>query len=195
MTTGIYKITNKINQKSYIGQSINIERRFKQHTKAKFGFAIHKSFKKYGMDNFAFEVLYECPNEEMNKWETFYITIFGTLAPNGYNLNMGGDGKETSEETKKKMSDQRKGTKTGSNNHMFGKVLSEETKQLISKHSAGSNNPMFGHTGDKNSKSKKIIVDDVEYVGIRETARKLNISYNILKGRLRSGRYQNYRYV
>lgn len=232
MKTGIYKITNKINGKTYIGQSEDIERRFKHHKGIYSDFAIHRAFKKYGIDNFTFEVLYECPIEEMNKWETFFITIFGSLSPNGYNLNMGGDGKEVSEETKKKMSEsrrkqvrpkckdetkvkignanrgkkrseeirqklseQRKGTKTGKDNPMYGKIVSKETKKLLSEQSSGSNNPMYGRTGANNTKSKAIEIDGVQYVGLRETAKKLNITYNMIKWRLNSDSFPNYRYI
>lgn len=231
MKTGIYKITNKVNGKIYIGQSKDIERRFKHHKALYSDFAIHQALKKYGIENFIFEVLYECQIEEMNKWETFYITIFGSLSPKGYNLNMGGDGKEISEETKKKMSesrrkqirpkckdetkvkignanrgkkhteetkqkwsDQRKGTKTGKENPMFGKTHSKDVKSLLSEKSSGSNNPMFGRTGISNPTAKNIEIDGIEYCGLRETAKKLNITYNQIKSRLKSDSYPNYKY-
>lgn len=194
MRTGIYKITNTINGKIYIGQSKDIERRFKQHIKSKCSYAINRALKKYGVDNFTFEVLYECPIEEMNKWETFYITIFGSLSPKGYNLNMGGNGTVTSEETKRKMSEQRKGTKTGKDNHMFGKIVSERTKKLLSIHSSGSNNPMFGRTGANNTKSKPIEIDGIQYGGLREAAKTLNIYHSTIQGRLKSDSFPNYKY-
>ena len=51
MLCGIYKITNNITNKCYIGKSVDIERRFKEHKNSKDNFAIHTSIKKYG--NFA----------------------------------------------------------------------------------------------------------------------------------------------
>ena len=71
---GIYKITNKINQKIYIGQSVNIERRWKEHCRnntSLIGKAIHK----YGKNNFIFEVLIECDIYNLNTKEEFFIKI------------------------------------------------------------------------------------------------------------------------
>ena len=58
---GIYKITNKINQKCYIGQSIHIEKRWKEHVNlAQTGETLlYKAFRKYGIENFIFEIIEE----------------------------------------------------------------------------------------------------------------------------------------
>ena len=63
---GIYKITNIINNKSYIGKSNNIEKRFKEHQHLAFTTGhkeyektLYKAFRKYGLDNFNFEILEE----------------------------------------------------------------------------------------------------------------------------------------
>lgn len=71
---GIYKITNTINQKSYIGQSNCIERRFTQHKspyeQARFADKpLYKAFKKYGIENFSFKIIEECPIEKLNERE------------------------------------------------------------------------------------------------------------------------------
>ena len=57
MSCGIYKITNLINNKIYIGKSVNIEKRFQGHKRAKCNMAIHKAIQKYGINNFTFENL------------------------------------------------------------------------------------------------------------------------------------------
>ena len=54
---GIYKFTNKINGKIYIGQSIDIEHRRKEHLRYKDESYFHRSLMKYGNDNFDFEIL------------------------------------------------------------------------------------------------------------------------------------------
>ena len=88
--TGIYKITNKINGKVYIGQSVNIQRRWRNHKSAiNDSFPIHKAFKKYGLENFDFEVLEECCIEDLSKREQYYILYFNSLVPNGYNIVFG----------------------------------------------------------------------------------------------------------
>lgn len=89
---GIYKFTNKINNKSYIGQSICIEKRYQQHlysaSKSKLPF--HLALVKYGIDNFDFKVLVECSKDELNDKEKYYIKQYNSLVPNGYNLQQGG---------------------------------------------------------------------------------------------------------
>ena len=58
----VYKITNKLNNKIYIGQSVNIERRWKEHIcDNRKNSLIHLAIQKYGKDNFDFEVIEECP--------------------------------------------------------------------------------------------------------------------------------------
>jgi group I intron endonuclease len=66
MSQGIYKITNLINGDCYVGQSINIERRWKEHinkANSKKKFLLHKAFNKYGTENFKFEILELVPNK------------------------------------------------------------------------------------------------------------------------------------
>lgn len=83
---GIYKITNKINGKIYIGQSMNIERRLKEHMKLiKEGSkGWYKEAKETGIENFTFEVIQECPVEELNDMEDYYIKKYKAIKF-GYN--------------------------------------------------------------------------------------------------------------
>ena len=120
---GIYKITNKINGKVYIGQSINIDTRWRQHINAKDNYAIHNAIKKYGEENFKFEVLLECPVEMLNVWERDMIALYDCITPKGYNLTEGGEGYKCSDETRLKMSKAKKGIKR--------KPFSEETKRKM----------------------------------------------------------------
>lgn len=85
---GIYKITNKINGKSYIGQSIDIERRFREHRKSKDDSLIDNDIRKYGQDVFTFEILEECPSIELNRRERYYIEKFKSHKK-GYNQTAG----------------------------------------------------------------------------------------------------------
>ena len=81
---GIYKITNKLNGKSYIGQSIHCGKRLDEHFKG--SQFIDEVLQLEGIENFEFEVLKEVKNnEDLSKWEDFYITKFNTIFPNGYN--------------------------------------------------------------------------------------------------------------
>ena len=94
---GIYKITNNINGKAYIGQSKNIERRWKQHiyhainSNEDCNSLLYKAIHKYGIENFKFEVITECSIDELDKLEIFYIEQYDTYY-NGYNLTLGGSG-------------------------------------------------------------------------------------------------------
>ena len=76
---GIYKITNKINNHCYVGQSRNIDKRWKNHIyhdTNKNEYPLYRAFKKYGLDNFNFEILEECLVEELNKKEQYYINKY-----------------------------------------------------------------------------------------------------------------------
>lgn len=83
---GIYKIENLINHKIYIGQSIHIERRWKEHCAPSTSSVISTAIKKYGKENFSFQILEECLEEELDEKEIFYIEKFNCIVPNGYNV-------------------------------------------------------------------------------------------------------------
>lgn len=83
---GIYKITNLLNGKSYIGQSVHIERRWIEHCLPSKSSIISKAIQQYGKNNFKFEVLEECSKNQLNQRENFWIQYYNTLTPNGYNI-------------------------------------------------------------------------------------------------------------
>lgn len=89
----IYKITNLINNKVYIGQTRNtIQQRMYRHwfnaKTAKTG--IDKALFKYGKDNFTVDTICECENEQLDELERFYVKQYGAYGPAGYNLTPGG---------------------------------------------------------------------------------------------------------
>lgn len=91
----IYKITNKVNGKSYIGQTrYTIEFRWRQHLHKKDNTYFHNAIRKYGADNFIVEKLEECNIEDLNEREIYYIAKYNTFK-DGYNLTIGGDGNRT----------------------------------------------------------------------------------------------------
>lgn len=90
MSCGIYKIENKLNGKCYIGQSIEIEHRFSKHKSAKDDFYIHRAIRKYGKENFIFEIIEQCDKDLLDEREKFWINKLNTLIPNGYNMIQGG---------------------------------------------------------------------------------------------------------
>lgn len=87
----IYRITNKVNGKSYIGQTRNtVEFRWRQHINAKDNKYFHKAIKKYGVENFKIETLECCNVEDLDSKEIYYIAKYNTFGENGYNLTKGG---------------------------------------------------------------------------------------------------------
>lgn len=93
-TCGIYKITNKLTKKAYIGQSKNIYNRWEEHktqSKNKMNNApLYKDMRKYTIQNFKFEILEECDLNKLNEKEIYYIEKYNTIQPNGYNIRKGG---------------------------------------------------------------------------------------------------------
>lgn len=88
----IYKITNKVNGKSYIGQTrYTLEFRWKQHQHKKDNTYFHNAIHKYGIENFSTEILEECDYKDLDSREIFYIAKYNTFKE-GYNLTIGGDG-------------------------------------------------------------------------------------------------------
>lgn len=110
----IYKITNNITNKCYIGQTINFKKRISSHldlykNKDSKGAQrpMYKDMRKYGIDNFTFEVLEECKESCSNEREEYYIKKFNSVKK-GYNHEQSGKHKFHTEETKKKISNSQK---------------------------------------------------------------------------------------
>ena len=95
---GIYKITKISNGKSYIGQSNNIERRFKEHQQKGVSSRIPLdiAIQKYGIHAFTYEILEECSLNELNEREQYWINYYDTIN-NGYNCLPGGEQQTTGE--------------------------------------------------------------------------------------------------
>lgn len=133
----IYKATNTINGKAYIGIDSNWPHRKHAHlfaarnSKAE-AYAFHRAIRKYGEQNFRWEVLLEnaTPQDEIR-----LIEEHGTFRDTGYNLTKGGEatmGWIPSEETRRKISEANKGNK-----NCVGRVMSEETRKRISESKKG----------------------------------------------------------
>ena len=89
---GIYMFTNTCNGKSYIGQSLDIEKRYKAHRfKVSEKSLFHDELHYYGFHNFEFCVLEECDVSDLNEREIYYIKEYNTLFPFGYNISPGGN--------------------------------------------------------------------------------------------------------
>jgi group I intron endonuclease len=126
----IYKVTNLVNNKVYIGKTVySLEHRKKQHisdAKAnRYNMLLHRAIMKYGEDNFCWEILDKVMfSDLLMDLEKFYIKKYKSRFPNGYNLTDGGEGitgHKHSKETRKKMSESHKGIQAGENNHFYGR--------------------------------------------------------------------------
>ena len=91
----IYKITNKLNNKIYIGQTTKtVEKRFQQHknnsNKEYFSqIILYKAFNKYGIENFICETIEEVPNDKLDEREKYWIEFYDSYS-SGYNATLGG---------------------------------------------------------------------------------------------------------
>lgn len=94
MSNTVYKIVNNINHKVYIGSSTRVEKRWKQHindafnpNNKKYNYPLYQAFRKYGLENFSFEILQDDFEsiEAMQDYEHKMICYYSSLTPNGYN--------------------------------------------------------------------------------------------------------------
>lgn len=136
----IYLVTNKLNGKQYVGQTIT------KHSRHGHGHALRDAYKKYGHSIFSYERLTQgdLTEKQLDCFEKFWINVFDSLAPNGYNLEGGGKrgkyvyhapnlGKKASFETKQKMSEsQKKHWSSLSCHPNKGKQHSDATKAKMS---------------------------------------------------------------
>lgn len=124
----IYCIKNKINNKKYIGQTVDLRRRWKEH-KSSGKYPIQKAIKKYGKNNFNVLVLEEnIKVKNLDHRERFWIKKYNTFEK-GYNLTKGGQRREQTNEIKTKIRE----STLGENNHMYDKTHELSTKRKISK--------------------------------------------------------------
>ncbi len=162
MTLGkfkIYKATNKINGKSYVGQTVkDLRRRILDHvSNANNGSLLyfHCALKKYEPKNFVWEILCYCKNlEDANKFERYYINKFDTFK-NGYNLTTGGHSNIFRPEVLEKLS--------GENSHQYVKIEDSKIKEIIKLFLGGfKKEEISRQTGITINLVKRVLADNIE---------------------------------
>lgn len=177
----LYKITNRLNNKCYLGITNNPTVRWTKHRQVKLQTAISLAIQKYGQENFEFKILVIGDEAYIKGLEIKAIAAFNTKAPNGYNLTDGGEGSlgyypsATTIEKKRIAGHKRR--------HSFS------TKQKISASQRGV------RTGDKNSHAKPVIIAGKKYECLRHACKDLNLSYKRLVKRLGSIKFADYQYM
>lgn len=133
----IYKATNKLNGKAYIGQTVRpLKERIAEHARHNDTY-FDKAIAKYGLENFRIEVIDSAKTiEELNQKEIFWICFFETMGAKGYNLCEGGGntkGFHHTEESKKAMSEKKKEMYIGTGNPFYGKRHSAASREKMSR--------------------------------------------------------------
>ena len=128
---GIYKITNTINNKCYIGQSTDLAKRIRKHIKTLIGGTnrnehLQNAYNKYGTGSFTIEIIEECQKENLDEREIFWIDYYHSYDPRyGYNKTKGGTGGDSylevaDEEYKEKIKTKLSENKKGALNPLYG---------------------------------------------------------------------------
>lgn len=168
---GIYKITNNINGKCYIGQSRDIQKRWTSHKNVPFNpnyqeydYPLYKAIRKYGLENFSFEVLEECLIEELNEKENFWIDKYNSIDSDyGYNQTLLGF-------------------------HQHGIKLTEEDVSLITKDLEESTELLEQEIAEKYGVSIHTIKD----INVGRTWKRDNITYPIRDNKIKKKYFCQY---
>ena len=162
----IYKITNIIRNKHYIGFTSNPKIRWANHKSCKDNRPLYNSMRKHGIENFTFEILYEHENKEhvLSEMEPFFIEKYNSYNK-GYNCTRGGESisdyaRELASK-RMKLNNPMKILKT--NNGSFKKgykpVITPERNEKIKQSKLGSNNPNFNKKGNARRLNKYMICE------------------------------------
>lgn len=215
ITSGIYKIVNKINFKFYIGSSSNIDRRWKKHLselrKGKhYNSYLQNSFNKYGESSFHLEIIEETTN--LMEREQHFLDSLQPYSPIGYNIRLkssGGDGitnnpnrrkilkniknavikryKNMTQKDKQDLSNKY----SGKNNPFYGKTHSDETKRKLSKKKKKQyDNLSLEEKRRRIPHMKQIHIKGKIYENLRHAADELGVSRKVVCNRIHSKKHE-----
>lgn len=180
---GVYKIKSP-SGKIYIGQSIDIDRRFKKYRLgniSKVQPKLFNSFLKYGTVNHTFTVLEECSIEDLTVREEFWIEFYDATSNKGLNIRKAGSKGALAESTKEKLSKALKGRKITWGNKIGeknkGKKRSIESKKIMSDNKSEWWEDKYREIYD----NARYIINEYNYgASKRELMKKYNIGYDTL---------------
>lgn len=173
MSHVVYKATNKVNGKVYVGKTNNLARRKVEHlckSRCKGSAHFHRALNKYGLDNFVFEILEEHESgESAYEAETRFIAAFQSSNKRvGYNMTPGGEGlREVTPQERQRRSLLAKSW-TGPRNHFFGRYHTSEAKAKMAEAArkrVGPNNPMWGRPVSEETRQRLIAVNKGRKMG------------------------------
>lgn len=161
MNSGIYEIVNKVNGKRYIGSAINFNKRWREHKRRlknnnHHSRKLQNAYNKYGIESFTFDIIHECPVDMLIICEQWMIDQYH-LKNDLYNISPTAGsqlGTYHSEETKKKISDSKRGKTT-----CLGYEHTEETRKKMSESHKG--NKGFWEGKKRSEETKKKISDSL----------------------------------
>lgn len=143
----IYVIENQVNNKKYVGQTIDPVERWRKHKTDDIhnnNLVIGKAFLKYGIENFTFSIMEECEDSKMSEREMYWINKLNTFIKspnsNGYNMTRGGE------------------AMFGDSNPFYGRTHSDTTKQLLSAYAKtriGNKNPFYGRKHSEEFRNRR----------------------------------------
>lgn len=152
----IYRYTNKLNGKVYIGQTINEAKRKSRHKSCKDQDYFHNAIKKYGWENFDYEVVERVDSKLLDERETFWIVeCRSNEREYGYNLSLGGEGGgKRNPEVGLKISQTMKGKHMSPDTEFKkGHIMSEETRLKISESLKGNKRTLGKDPWNKGKKT------------------------------------------
>lgn len=200
----VYKYTNILNQKGYIGYTCNLKRRQRQHFTSKRKTKFANACRKYGISAFKLEILYTTDDLSLAKNKEIELIQEHKTYTDGYNGTIGGDGvnpdvikgpnnpnykhKAWTEKSMEMMKLHHPCMK-GEKNPFFGKTHSLATKKLISSKKTGRIQPPEErkmrssiNSMGKNPRAIPVLIDDILYSCIKEARQALNATrYNLFK--------------
>lgn len=184
----IYKITNIITNKCYIGQTKgDLYKRWKQHLKINSNcLYLKNAINKHGVKNFKFELVCICFDNDLDKYEIDYMNFNNSLVPNGYNLRNGGNNGKMHQLTKDKIRQSLNDYYANNESKARGRPgckHSEETKRKISKSLTGRKYPVTEKTKAQAARQmRKVIQLDLdnnilnEYESCSQAAKENNVT-------------------